>query len=122
MIKGQPNEDAVLCTETKTYALRSVVLSNSMLVVTPPTDSMNASERDVVIRDQIHDVLELVPTLPRLQKLGGLLRGREYDEGHSDEEMDVDDAGDRPVRSGPPAMQLMSHKFVADQETQVHVR
>ena len=98
VIKGQPNEDAVLCTDTKTYTVRSVVLSNSMLVVTPPTDTPDGSERDVVIRDQIHDVLELVPSLPRLQKLDGLLRGREYDEGHSDEEMDAEEEGGRPVR------------------------
>lgn len=97
VIKGQPNEDAVLCTDTKTYTLRSVVLSNSMLVVTPATDAPDGSERDVVIRDQIHDVLELVPSLPRLQKLDGLLRGREYDEGHSDEDMDAEDEDGRPV-------------------------
>lgn len=77
----------MLCTANKTYALRSVILSNSVLVVTPPAEG---SQEDVVIRDTIHEVLELVPTLPRLQKLSGMLRGREYDEGH-DEDEDMDE-------------------------------
>ncbi|KAF8351391.1 hypothetical protein F5887DRAFT_1194907 [Amanita rubescens] len=34
-IKGQSNEDAVLCTRDKTYTIRSVVLSNTILVATP---------------------------------------------------------------------------------------
>ena len=81
----------MLCTASKTYALRSVVLSNSVLVVTPPP--AEGSREDVVIRDTIHEVLELVPTLPRLQKLSGMLRGREYDEGHDeDEDMDEENA------------------------------
>lgn len=34
----------------------------------------------VVIRDELHEILELLPAVPRLHKLTGLLRGREYDE------------------------------------------
>ena len=101
VIKGEPTEEAVLCTESKTYTLRSVVLSNSVLVVSPPTDTnpATADNKDVVIRDQVHEILELVPTLPKLQKLGGLLRGREYAEGHDeDDDMEVDH-DDRPVRA-----------------------
>lgn len=85
VIKGQLNEDAVLCTREKTYAIRSVVLSNSVLVVTSPEDDCGGSGSDVVIRDTIHEVLEVVPTLPRLQRLTGMLRGQEYDEGHEDD-------------------------------------
>ncbi|KIP11526.1 hypothetical protein PHLGIDRAFT_99307 [Phlebiopsis gigantea 11061_1 CR5-6] len=92
-IKGNKDEDAVLCTLDKTYALRSVVLSNSVLVVTPPVDASGDPDTDVVIQDTIHEVLELVPTLPRLQRLNGMLRGREYDEGHDeDEDIVVDDS------------------------------
>ncbi|KAE9399044.1 hypothetical protein BT96DRAFT_994320 [Gymnopus androsaceus JB14] len=36
---GKPGEDAVLCTKDKTYAIRAVSLSNSILVVTSPPDS-----------------------------------------------------------------------------------
>lgn len=67
----------------------------------------------MTIRDELHEILELVPCVPRLHKLNGLLRGREYDEGHEEdeqpeeliEEMIVDRDGgvsqeiDRPVGS-----------------------
>ncbi|KAH9914024.1 uncharacterized protein B0H18DRAFT_1125886 [Fomitopsis serialis] len=33
-IKGNPDEDAVLCTANKTYTIRSIVLSNSVIVAT----------------------------------------------------------------------------------------
>jgi sister chromatid cohesion protein DCC1 len=89
-IKGNANEDAVLCTSDKTYTIRSVVLSNSILVVGPAPEGNR-----VVIRDQRHEILELMPSVPKLHKLGGLLRGREYDEGHEDEDEIVsDDDGD----------------------------
>ncbi len=100
VIKGQPNEDAVLCTSDKTYTLRSVVLSNSVLVVTPPPagSTTNSSNEDIVIRDQLHEVLELMPCLPKLQKLNGLLRGREYDEGQEETEgLEDGMEDDRPV-------------------------
>lgn len=89
-IKGNVNEDAVLCTADKTYAIRSVVLSNSVLVV-----SSAPEENRVLIRDQRHEILEVLPAVPRLHKLGSLLRGREYDEGHEDEdEILSDDDGE----------------------------
>ncbi|KAI0344567.1 hypothetical protein BDW22DRAFT_1060919 [Trametopsis cervina] len=93
-IRGQGDENAVLCTPDKTYSLRSVVLSNSVLVVSPSPHS----KEDVVIRDQLHEILEPVPCLPRLQKLKSLLRGREYDEGHEDEEDHSDEDTSRPPK------------------------
>ena len=95
MIKGAKEEDAVLCTADKTYMIRSVVLSNSVCVVTsdpslPDTDEGEPVE-EVFIRDQLSEVIELVPSVPRLHKLKSLLRGREYDEGHEDEDMVSDD-------------------------------
>ncbi|KAK7470567.1 Ctf8p and Ctf18p associating protein [Stygiomarasmius scandens] len=86
-IKGQPGEDAVLCTNDKTYTLRSVVLSNSILVVTAPPDTSDSLDFDadsVVIRDQINEILEVTPTVPKLHKLGSLLRGKEYNEDEED--------------------------------------
>ncbi|KAG9316366.1 sister chromatid cohesion protein Dcc1 [Chiua virens] len=80
-IKGHPTEDAVLCTADKTYTLRSVVLSNTALVVTPSRTDPSGT---VHVRDQLHEVLELVPCVPRLHKLPVLLRGMEYDEGDED--------------------------------------
>lgn len=97
-IKGQQGEDAVLCTSNKTYAMRSTVLSNTVLVVAPPSDVSREQFEDddtVVIRDQVNEVVELVPAVPKLHKLGAVLRGREYNEGEADR--DEDDAS-HPVR------------------------
>jgi hypothetical protein len=66
----------MLCTSDKTYALRSVTLSNSILVVAAEEGAPNA----VVIRDQLNEILELVPSIPKLHKLNQLLKGMEYDD------------------------------------------
>ncbi|KAI0081308.1 hypothetical protein K474DRAFT_1768752 [Panus rudis PR-1116 ss-1] len=84
-IKGESADDAVLCTANKTYTLRSVVLSNSVLV----TSASNQADA-VVIRDTLHEIYELVPSVPRLQKLNGFLRGAEYNEGQEAQDMDGD--------------------------------
>ncbi|KAF8076477.1 sister chromatid cohesion protein Dcc1 [Lyophyllum atratum] len=88
-IKGKAGEDAVLCTADKTFAVRSVQLSNSVLVVTPPPDASSVDFTDdaVVICDQVNEILELTPSVPRLHILTALLRGREYDDGQEDDEM-----------------------------------
>ena len=85
-IKGKANEDAVLCTRDKTFAMKSVVLSNSVLVVTSPPDTSSAEfsvDSDVVIRDQVNEIIELTLSVPKLHKLAILLRGREYDDGQA---------------------------------------
>ncbi|KAJ7498832.1 sister chromatid cohesion protein Dcc1 [Mycena latifolia] len=87
-IKGQSGEDAVLCTNDATYTIRSVVLSNSILVVTPQSNADT-----VVIRDQVNEILELTPAVPKLHKLSVLLRGREYD--------DIQDSEDYLPSSAP---------------------
>ncbi|RXW24700.1 hypothetical protein EST38_g1139 [Candolleomyces aberdarensis] len=90
-IKGDPTEDAVLCTNDKTYSIRAVNLSNTLLVVTPPPDTAHDfSDEVVVIRDQVNEILELTPTVPRIQKLVSLLRGREYDETNEDDDEAAD--------------------------------
>lgn len=71
----------MVCTADRTYTLRSVVLSNTVLVATP---SRTDPDGTVHVRDQIHEVLELVPSVPKLHKLSVLLRGMEYDEGDED--------------------------------------
>ena len=87
----------MLCTQDRTYSIRSISLSNSLLVVTPPSDtsSLDASLEDgtVVVRDQINEILELTPVVPKLHKLSALLRGKEYGEDQEDEDIDAD-AGD----------------------------
>ena len=89
-VKGNPAEDAVLCTDDKTYSIRSVSLSNSVLVVTP-----GEAQDQIVIRDTSHELLQVTPVLPKVHKLVGLLRGREYDEGREDLDDDtLDDERD----------------------------
>jgi len=99
-IKGSKDDDAVLCTAEKTYSIRSVVLSNSVLVAGPESSGAGCDSEDGVavgVRDQLHEVLELTPAVPRLHKLQTLLGGREYDEGHEDDEDDMSDTdNDRP--------------------------
>ena len=102
----------MLCTADKTYTIRSVVLSNSICVVTPDLSLSSAEEdepvEEVFIRDQLGEVTELVPSVPRLHKLTSLLRGREYDEGHEDEDMvSDDDEPDASVRVFFPFEMLM---------------
>ena len=86
-IKGNPSENAVLCTDNKTYSIRSVSLSNSVLVVTP-----GEMQDQIFIRDTSHELLQVTPVLPKVHRLVGLLRGREYDEGRED--LDDDMLGD----------------------------
>ncbi|KAJ3501179.1 hypothetical protein NLJ89_g9456 [Agrocybe chaxingu] len=87
-IKGHSNEDAFLCTADKTFAMRSVGLSNTVLVVTPVPDEHAADFADgtVVIRDQLNEIIELVPAVPKLHKLSTLTKDREYDEGQEEED------------------------------------
>jgi sister chromatid cohesion protein DCC1 len=87
-IKGNPNENAVLCTNDKTYSIRSVSLSNSLLVVGP-----GEGQHQIVIRDINHELLQVTPILPKVHKLLGLLRGKEYDEGREDLDDDLFDGG-----------------------------
>ena len=96
-IKGDTLDDAVLCTADKTYTVRSVVLSNAVLVVTPSgSNEASVPAPDAVIRDQLHEIYELIPSVPKLHKLNGLLRGHEYNEGQEDEDIEMDDS-ERPV-------------------------
>jgi sister chromatid cohesion protein DCC1 len=59
-----------------------------MLVVTPhPTQS---ASRILVIRDQLSEIVELVPSVPKLYKLESFLRGMEYGEEQECGEMSSD--------------------------------
>ena len=117
-IKGASEEDAVLCTAHRTYAVRSVVLSNTMGVVTAdPTPREEADEvedddacQEVFIRDQLHEIIELVPCVPRLHKLNSLLRGQEYDEGHEDEDMNMS-GGENDAFGGVVIVHDPIHKY-----------
>lgn len=47
----------------------------------------------IVIQESLNEILELVPAVPRLHRLRGLLRGMEWEEGHEDEDYDEADDG-----------------------------
>jgi sister chromatid cohesion protein DCC1 len=69
--------------------MRSIALSNTILVVTPipddPTTLNSIDNAAVVIRDQLNEVIELVPVVPKLHKLSAMIRDRQYDEGQDDD-------------------------------------
>ena len=85
MIKGGPEDDAVLCTPDKTYNVRSVTLSNSVLLVSP-SPHIEGSENQVVIQDGLNELLELVPAVPKLQRMNVLLKEHEWEEGLEDDD------------------------------------
>jgi sister chromatid cohesion protein DCC1 len=99
VIKGHASEDAVLCTSNRTYSLRSVALSNSVLVVThhPSKNTIHT----LAIRDQLTEIMELIPAVPKLHKLGILLKGLEYGEEQEDDHLDQGNGG--PVSSLSPS-------------------
>ena len=73
VIKGQPSDDAVLCTSSSTYNIRAVKNSNSLLLCRP------SKGKKLDIQNTLHQTLELEITVPKLDRLSGLLKGQEWD-------------------------------------------
>lgn len=78
-MRGQPDEDAVLCTQSKTYAIKFVGTSNSVFLI-PPSDQSEFSDNLVDENDQSQlpvasvikvatGTMELVEVAPKLDKL-----------------------------------------------------
>lgn len=99
-LRGQPDEDAVLCTGSKTYAVKFVGTSNSVLLI-PPSDQPEFCENSLDSDGKDHDKqgvvsvikvalgsMELVEVAPRLDKLKLLLSANPYRFG---EEIEMDD-------------------------------
>ncbi|KAI5123696.1 hypothetical protein M0805_001723 [Coniferiporia weirii] len=76
-IRGREDDDAVLCTADKTYTIRAITISNSFCILTPPIDGESG---DAVLRDSVKQILELSPSLAKLHRLKGLLKGCEFNE------------------------------------------
>jgi sister chromatid cohesion protein DCC1 len=74
-IKGSVDEDAVLCTKNKTYTVRQVNLSNSLLLASHIQDGDISVYN---IKDTQFSTIELLPCLPRLEKLDTLLTPTMY--------------------------------------------
>lgn len=103
VLRGQPDEDAVLCTQSKTYAMKFVGTSNSVMLVPPanhPEFSENPQKNDDNSNDEQNVVapvikvvsgnMELVEVAPKLDKLKLLLSEKpytleEYDMGNLEE-------------------------------------
>ncbi|KAL0429395.1 UNVERIFIED_CONTAM: Sister chromatid cohesion protein DCC1 [Sesamum radiatum] len=83
--RGQPDEDAVLCTVSKTYAVKFVGTSNSVFLI-PPTDKVsdlcnNKDDNNMVVASVIKvapGCMELVEVAPKLDKLKLLLSQNPY--------------------------------------------
>ncbi|WVO24971.1 uncharacterized protein IAS62_006354 [Cryptococcus decagattii] len=86
-IKGKPSDDATLCTADSTFLLRTVGISNSLLVCLPPSPddlsySFTKDEEDrptLQIRDICHQVLECVPVAPNLGRIRTVLRASAWE-------------------------------------------
>lgn len=84
-LRGQPDEDAVLCTASKTYAVKFVGTSNSVFLI-PPTDKVselckNKDDNSMVVASVIKvapGCMELVEVAPKLEKLKLLLSQNPY--------------------------------------------
>ncbi|CAO1639238.1 unnamed protein product [Sympodiomycopsis kandeliae] len=78
VINGNENDEAVLSTDDATYALRQVNQSNSLLLCSLDQDSR------LDMKVNISSTLELTRIVPRLDRLGTLLRESSYT-GQEDE-------------------------------------
>uniref|UniRef100_A0A0E0DL87 Sister chromatid cohesion protein DCC1 n=1 Tax=Oryza meridionalis TaxID=40149 RepID=A0A0E0DL87_9ORYZ len=92
-VRGRPEEEAVLCTPSATYAMKFVGNSNSVFLIPPgesaaPTLRPNGADGDDNVASATDAVasiikvasgnIELVRTAPRLDKLRKLLNERRY--------------------------------------------
>ncbi|RSH90931.1 hypothetical protein EHS25_010107 [Saitozyma podzolica] len=93
-IKGRPGDEAVLCTPDSTFLLRTVTISNSILVCRNPSSQHSSDPSSTAttfstdtsigtpqggpptleIRDVCHSILEPLPCAPNLERIRKLLR------------------------------------------------
>ena len=60
MIKGSPEDDAVLFTSEKTYNIRSMTILNAVLLASPsPFIHGSENQVPVVIQDNLNELLKL---------------------------------------------------------------
>lgn len=135
-IKGQPTDEAVLCTKDTTYNLRAVQSSNSILICEASTSAAGAAAagtttrsngkgKEVEIKTTLHQTLELDLAIPKLERISELLRGQEW----SPEEEEEDNV--RQVKVGLPdyqqgvgerSMLMPASISPAPQSTQIYTR
>ncbi|XP_020086475.1 sister chromatid cohesion protein DCC1 [Ananas comosus] len=109
VVRGQPDEEAVLCTPSATYAMKFVGTSNSVFLI-PPGKSTPLIANDVMTDSNGNSIdtpdvvasvfkvapgnIELVHAAPRLDKLNLLLTKRPY---RLDEDLEDDLQYDRDL-------------------------
>ena len=72
-VKGEPDEEAVLCTSTATFALKHVETTNSLFIVPGPSRNSAAASINVTVAATADAHIELVPTAPRFAALDRVL-------------------------------------------------
>ncbi|KAJ3683505.1 hypothetical protein LUZ60_013732 [Juncus effusus] len=93
-VRGRPEEEAVLCSNSSTYAMKFVGTSNSMFLIPPGNPNPNplSSESDPLSSVSVLKVapgcIELVRTAPRLDKLRSILKQRLYKLEEEEEELE----------------------------------
>ncbi|XP_078441616.1 zinc ion binding protein [Wolffia australiana] len=105
-VRGEPDEEAVLCTTSATYAMKFVGTSNSVFLIPPGDDHKEFSENGLINCTSIETasvfkvapgIIELIQVAPRLDKLKTLLNKRPYtlqeEDQEEGEEMDNTSAG-----------------------------
>ncbi|KAJ1292753.1 hypothetical protein BS78_01G014600 [Paspalum vaginatum] len=87
IVRGRPDEEAVLCTPSATYSMKFVGTSNSMFLIPPgepsakylrPDDTSGNANAVAATIKLAPGSIELVRVAPRLDKLKSLLRERPY--------------------------------------------
>lgn len=101
-IRGRPDEEAVLCTSSKTYAIKFVATSNSVFLIPPQNSALQKEETEENHCQPQNEGdkpsagamklapghMELNQIAPRLEKLKSLLSERPYKEDEMDEEVE----------------------------------
>ena len=97
VIKGQPSDDAVLCTQDATYNLRAVKNSNSLMLCKPTSkDKGKGKASSLEIESTLHQTLELELVVPKLDRIGELLKGSDWSPEIAEEERTA-----KKVRTSP---------------------
>ncbi|CAI0447629.1 unnamed protein product [Linum tenue] len=92
-LRGEPNEDVVLCTLSKTYAVKFVGTSNSVFLIPPSRHqfTQNGQQSVASVIEISPGNMELIETAPRLDRLKTLLAQNPYS---SMEALQADDMED----------------------------
>eukprot|EP00741_Cyanophora_paradoxa_P009940 tig00000157_g9629.t1 len=77
-IRGSEDEEAVLCTSSRTFQLRLVESSNTTLLFRPRGESDDAEKKGAEVTSAVTGHLEIVEIAPRTEKLRRLLLERPY--------------------------------------------